>query len=102
MAPNLDDNILNRPTSDLILFMRPLLPNGPISDDESDDEITSLHDEEEQVDGDPSQIFVPLEQNLHALLVINVVVVGKIGMILLTTERFYQSKYLRRNFAASK
>ncbi|KAJ3658972.1 hypothetical protein Zmor_010683 [Zophobas morio] len=68
MPPNLDDNLLNRPSSDLILFMAPLLPNGPVSDDDSDEEIAPELEEEDIV-SDLSQILIPLEQNLRALLV---------------------------------
>ena len=49
--------------------MAPLLPNGPVSDDDSDEEIAPELEEEDIV-SDLSQILIPLEQNLRALLVI--------------------------------
>jgi hypothetical protein len=67
MPPNLDDNFLNRPPSDFILFMAPLLPTGPLSDDDSDEATTPSDPEEEDVD--PARIVVPLEHNLRGLLV---------------------------------
>ncbi|RZC36769.1 leucine-rich repeat-containing protein 56, partial [Asbolus verrucosus] len=66
MPPNLDDTLLNMPSSDLILFMVPLIPNGPLSDDE--EEIDSDSEEDDFI-SDPSQVLVPLEHNLRGLLV---------------------------------
>ncbi|XP_044256019.1 leucine-rich repeat-containing protein 56 [Tribolium madens] len=63
MAPNLEENLLNRVSKELILFM---LPHGPISDDSEEDIDPDIED---SLTSDPSQIHVPLEHNLRALLV---------------------------------